>query len=103
MTADPKPRRALWLYSVFPISFTTGPLGTMVSLYLVFLNPGSLGTIYVGLATAIYNGISIPAALFWGYATDRIHKRKALIALSYGLMAIALVSFFFDRTTLGTI
>jgi len=52
---------------------------------------------------AIFNGISIPAALFWGFATDRLHKRKALIALSYALMAVALVSFFFDRTTAGTI
>jgi len=95
--------RTGWLYSVFPVSVATGPLGTMVQLYLIYLNGQALGTIYGSLAVAIFNGISIPAALFWGVATDRLHKRRALIALSYALMAIALVSFFFDRTTAGTI
>ena len=95
--------RTGWLCSVFPVSVATGPLGTMVQLYLIYLNGQALGTIYGSLAVAIFNGISIPAALFWGVATDRLHKRRALIALSYALMAIALVSFFFDRTTAGTI
>jgi MFS family permease len=103
MTETPNPRRPTWIYSVFPVSMATGPVGTMVSLYLIYLNGNTLGPIYVGLASAIFNGISIPAALFWGVATDRLHKRKALIALSYALVAIALVSYFFDRTTMGTI
>ncbi len=103
MGAQGSRRRVSWLYSVFPISVATGPLGTMVQLYLIHLNGQSLGTLYGSLAVAIFNGISIPAALFWGFATDRLHKRKALIALSYALMAVALVSFFFDRTTAGTI
>jgi MFS family permease len=103
LMSAPKPRRTNWLYSVFPVSVATGPVGTMVQLYLIYLNGQALGTLYGGLAAAIFNGISIPAALFWGVATDRLHKRKALVALSYALMAIALVSFFFDRTTLGTI
>ena len=92
-----------WLYSVFPVSVATGPLGTMVQLYLINLNGQALGTLYGSLAAAAYNGISIPAALFWGLATDRLHKRKGMVALSYALMAVALVSFFFDRSTSGTI
>jgi MFS family permease len=103
MSGEPKRRKEGWIYSVFPVSVATGPLGTMVQLYLIYLNGQALGTIYGGLAAAIFNGISIPAALFWGYATDRLHKRKALIALSYAITAVALVSFFFDRTTAGTI
>lgn len=103
MMAAGKARKTAWVYSVFPVSVATGPLGTMVQLYLIYLNGQALGTLYGSLAVAIFNGISIPAALFWGLATDRLHKRRALIALSYGLMAIALVSFFFDRTTAGTI
>ena len=92
-----------WIYSVFPVSIATGPLGTMVQLYLITLNGQALGTIYGGLASAIYNGISIPAALFWGVTIDRLHKRKGMIALSYALTAVALVSYFFDSTTAGTI
>ncbi|MDG6900832.1 MAG: hypothetical protein JRM80_02590 [Nitrososphaerota archaeon] len=92
-----------WIYSTLPISVATGPLGTMVQLFLIQLNGQALGTIYGGLASAIYNGISIPAALFWGVTIDRLHKRKGLIVLSYALVAIALVSFYFDRSTEGTI
>ena len=103
MSAKGKPKRLAWIYSVFPESVAVGPLGTMVQLYLIELNGQALGTIYGGLATAIYNGISIPGALFWGVATDRLHRRRGLIALSYALTAIALVSFYFDRTTRGTI
>ena len=103
MATEVKARRINWLYSVFPVSVATGPVGTMVQLYLIYLNGQSLGTIYGSLAAAIFNGISIPAALFWGLATDRLHNRRGLIALSYALTSIALVSFFFDRTTAGTI
>jgi MFS family permease len=92
-----------WLYSSFPVSVATGPLGTMVLLYLITLNGQALGTIYGGLASAVYNGISIPAALFWGVTIDRLHKRKGLIALSYALTAVALASFFFGGSAAGTI
>ena len=95
--------RDVWLYSVFPISVATGPLGTIVLFYLIHINGQGLGTIYYGLASAVYNGISIPAALFWGVLIDRLHKRKGFIILSYSLTGIALASVFFERTTLGTI
>jgi MFS family permease len=103
MSKVPEKRRTTWIYSAFPISVATGPVGTMVQLYLIYLNGQALGTIYGSFATAVYNGVSIPAALFWGVATDRLHKRRSLVALSYALVAIALVSYYFDRTTAGTI
>jgi MFS family permease len=96
-------KRPNWVYSVFPIALATGPLGTMVQLYLIELNGVTLGTIYGSLAVAIFNGVSIPAAIFWGFATDRLHRRRGLIAASYALMAIVLLSFYFDSTTAGTI
>lgn len=95
--------KSSWFYSTFPIALATGPLGTLVQLYLIELNGFTLGTIYVSLASAIFNGVSIPAALFWGVITDRLHRRRALIALSYGLMGLVLVTFYFDATTAGTI
>jgi MFS family permease len=103
MAGKAKASKTAWIYSVFPVSVATGPVGTMVQLYLIYLNGQALGTIYGSVASAVYNGISIPAALFWGIATDRLHKRKSLIALSYALVAVALVSYYFDRTTAGTI
>jgi MFS family permease len=92
-----------WVYSVFPVALATGPLSTLIQLYLIELNGVTLGTIYSGLAIAIFNGVSIPAAIFWGFTTDRLHRRRGLIAASYALMAVVLVSFYFDRTTAGTI
>lgn len=97
------PSKERWLYSTFPISVATGPLGSMILLYLIALNGQTLGTIYGGLASAVYNGISIPAALFWGLIIDRLHKRRGLITLSYALIGVALVSFYFERSAGGTI
>lgn len=92
-----------WVYSVFPVALATGPLSTLIQLYLIELNGVTLGTIYSGLAIAIFNGVSIPAAIFWGFTTDRLHSRRGLIAASYAIMAVVLVSFYFDRSTAGTI
>ena len=96
-------KRISWVYSVFPIALATGPLGTMVQLYLIELNGATLGTLYASLAVAIFNGVSIPAAIFWGFTSDRLHRRRGLIAASYAIMAVVLVSFYFDSTTSGTI
>src|SRR5713226_4880910 len=103
MATESKPRKTAWVYSVLPIALASGPLGTLVQLYLIEINGITLGTIYGSLAAAIFNGVSIPAALFWGFATDRLHRRRALIAASYGLMGLVLLSFYFVRTTAGTI
>ena len=103
MSAREGTTKSGWVYSVLPIAIATGPLGTLVQLYLIQLNGITLGTIYSSLAAAIYNGVGIPAALFWGLATDRLHRRRVLIALSYGLMGVVLVSFYFDTSTAGTV
>ena len=96
-------RKSNWIYSVFPVALATGPIGTMVQLYLIELNGVTLGTIYASLAVAIFNGVSIPAAIFWGYTTDRLHSRRGLIAASYAVMATVLLAFYFERTTGGVI
>lgn len=96
-------KRINWVYSVFPIALATGPLGTMVQLYLIELNGVTLGTIYASLAVAISNGVSIPAAIFWGFATDKLRRRRGLIAASDAVMALVLFSFYFDSTAAGTI
>ena len=97
------PTSSKWVYSVLPESLAAGPLGTLVQLYLIELNGHTLGTIYAGLAVALFNGVSIPAAIFWGYATDRLRLRKGLIAGSYALVAAALFILYFERSTSDTI
>ncbi|MDV3293001.1 MAG: MFS transporter [Nitrososphaerales archaeon] len=92
-----------WVYSVIPASLAGGPLGTLIQLYLIQVNGPTLGTIYASLAVAAFNGVSIPASMFWGYATDRLRLRGAIMVGSYGSMALILFTFFFVSSTPGTI
>ena len=78
----------------------TGPVGTFAQLYILQLH-GSV--IDIGLAATLFAAASIPAAIFWGFVTDRIHTRKGLVVWSYVLIAGILFSFFFVRTVYGTI
>lgn len=47
----------------------------------------------MGLAVTLFNAVSIPASIFWGYATDRFHRRKVIIILSYVATAGTLLLF----------
>jgi len=85
---------------VLPINMATGPVGTFAQLYILELH-GSV--IDIGLAATFFAAASIPAAIFWGFVTDRIHSRKSLVVWSYVLIAGILFSFFFVRTIYGTI
>ena len=85
---------------MLPINMATGPVGTFAQLYILQLH-GSV--IDIGLAATLFAAASIPAAIFWGFVTDRIHTRKGLVVWSYVLIAGILFSFFFVRTVYGTI
>jgi MFS family permease len=78
----------------------TGPVGTFAQLYILQLH-GSV--IDIGLAATLFAAASIPAAIFWGFVTDRINTRKGLVVWSYVLIACLLFSFLFVRTIYGII
>jgi MFS family permease len=106
MATDSKPKRRIdWVYSVFPVSLASGPIGTVIALYLLELNKGqpAAGMFYVSLAAAIFSAVGIPASIFWGFVTDRVHRRRAMIVVSYAMVALVLLSMYIDRTTRGTI
>ena len=84
-----------WAYSVLPINMAIGPISTFVQIYLLELH-GSV--IDIGLATTLFNGISIPAAMIWGIATDRFHRRKAIVVISYSAVAAISFLFLFSKT-----
>jgi MFS family permease len=89
-----KRRRASWPYSVVPVSIALGPISTLVQLLILQLN----GTIIdVGIATTFFSVVSIPAAIVWGFATDRFNIRKMIIVVSYIGVALLLSLFFFVR------
>jgi MFS family permease len=87
-----------WVYSVLPINIALGPVGTFVQLYILELH----GTVIdIGLAITLFNAVSIPAAIIWGFATDRFHRRKAIVAASYLAVTGTLILFLFTRTIYG--
>ncbi len=68
-----------WFYSQIPVDIATGPVGTLIQLYILELH----GTVIdVGLAITLFNAVSIPAAVIWGYVTDRFQSRKTILVLS---------------------
>ncbi len=87
-----------WVYSVLPINIALGPVGTFVQLYILVLH----GTVIdIGLATTLFNAVSIPASMVWGYATDRSQSRKVIIVGSYVALAVNLLLFMFAGTIHG--
>ncbi len=90
-----KANRVAWINSVLPISIALGPISTLIQLFILNMH----GTVIeVGLAITLYNTVSIPAAMFWGFATDRARKRKPIIIVSYVATAGVFALFFVART-----
>jgi MFS family permease len=75
-----------------------GPISTFVPLYLLEIH-GSV--IDIGIATTLFNAVSIPAAMMWGLATDWFHKRKPIVVISYCAVAVTSLLFLFTRTIEG--
>ena len=88
-------RRFSWIYSVLPFNVAIGPIGTIVQLLILQLK-GSV--VDVGLAVTLFNLVSIPAAMIWGFVTDNFHRRKPIIVASYMATAMLLLSFLFVKT-----
>jgi MFS family permease len=87
--------RSAWVSSVLPFNIALGPVGTLVQLLILNFN----GTVVeVGLALTLFNATSIPAALFWGFVTDRFQQHRPLILASFLVTPLLLVLFLFART-----
>ena len=55
-------------------------MGTLIQLLILNLN----GTVIdVALAITLFNAVGVPAALVWGFVTDRFHKRKLILGDRY--------------------
>jgi MFS family permease len=88
-------KRASWVDAVLPFNIALGPVGTLIQLLILNLH----GTVIdVGLAITLFNAVGVPSAILWGFVTDRFHRRKPTIVVSYLVTAAVLVSFFFAGT-----
>ncbi len=86
-----------WMYTVLPISALSGGLGVIIPLYILFLK----GTVYdVGIATAAFALVEIPASIFWGNLTDKIKKTKLFILISViGTFPILIILYLINHYT----
>ncbi len=85
-------RSAAWVDAVLPFNIAFGPVGTLIQLLILDLH----GTVIdVALAITLFNVAGVPAAVVWGFVTDRFHRRKLIISASYLATAAILVSFLF--------
>jgi MFS family permease len=81
--------------SVLPFNIALGPVTTLVQLLILNFN----GTVVeVGLALTLFNAVSVPAALFWGFVTDRFQQRRPLIIASFLVTPMLLLLFLFAHT-----
>ncbi len=95
-----KSKRASWFYSFLPFNTAVGPLGTFVQLYILNLYGQTAGTVYIGLIVTLFNAVTIPSSMIWGFATDRF-QRKPIIVISFFLVGINLVAFLFVSNVFG--
>lgn len=96
--AKPTDQSIRWIYSVLPINVALGPVGTFVQLYILELH----GTVIdIGLATTLFSAVSIPAAIIWGFATDRMQTMKTIVVGSYLAVTIILASFLLAKSIYG--
>ena len=93
-----KQQQPNWIYSVLPFNVALGPVSTFVQLYILELH----GTVIdIALAVTLFNAVSIPAAMIWGFATDKLPRRKPIIVASYLAVAGTLAIFLFTRSLYG--
>ncbi len=81
-----------WMYPYLIFSLASGPLSTLIQLYILKVGGGVLDVAY---AITFASMISIPAVFFWGIATDVINKRKFFLVLAYLVTAVLIGSLVF--------
>lgn len=75
-----------------------GPISTFVQLAILATYGQDLGTVYVGLVVTLFNGVTIPAAMIWGFTTDRFHQRRPIIVISFFLISGDILALLFARS-----
>lgn len=90
-----KTNKVSWMNAVLPYNIALGPVGTLVQLHILALQGTAID---VGLAITLYNAVSIPSVILWGFVTDRFHRRRPMIVASYLATAGILVLFLFAKT-----
>ncbi len=90
----------LWMYSTLPANIASGPLSTLIALYILKLGGGVLEVAY---AITLASAISIPSVFLWGFLTDLLNKRRFFVILSYLLTTILFFALFLSNSVIEVI
>ncbi|MHB1830102.1 MAG: MFS transporter [Candidatus Micrarchaeaceae archaeon] len=88
------------MLSIIPANIAYGPLSILITLYILKLGGGILDVSY---AITLSGMISIPAVFLWGFVTDLVNKRKALIVFPYFLTGVLIAGLLFIKNIYGII
>ncbi len=83
-----------WMYAALPASIASGPIGTLVVLYIAQLGGNVISVAY---AITLGSVVSIPATMFWGRVTDMVNKRKVFMLIAYLSVALTLLALHFTN------
>ncbi|MEM0286623.1 MAG: MFS transporter [Nitrososphaerota archaeon] len=86
----------LWRYTIVPNSISLGPISTLISI-LILKYQGT--AVEVGIASALFSAVGIPAAVFWGRLNDTTNKRRAILVVSYASTSLLIFLLFFATTS----
>jgi MFS family permease len=91
--------RAPWFYGVIPQRIGAGSTISLPPLFITEVLHGTVGQ--VGLASSLTSAAGVPAAMAWGWLSDRFGSRKLYLALGclgFGIPTL-LMAFSRDMTT----
>lgn len=79
MSPVPHPSPTRWFYSVIPQRIGAGSTVSLPPLFITEVLHGTVGQ--VGLASSLTSAATVPAAVAWGWLSDRFGSRKLYLAL----------------------
>jgi DHA1 family multidrug resistance protein-like MFS transporter len=91
----PTPATWRWFYSVVPQRIATGSTLSLPPLFITEVLGGTVAQ--VGLITALGSAVDAPAALAWGWLSDRVGPRKLYLALGFLGFALPTLLMGFSR------
>jgi DHA1 family multidrug resistance protein-like MFS transporter len=70
-----------WFFAVIPYRLGVGLTSTLMPLFVVQVVGGTV--VDVGLVTALGPLVGVPASVFWGNLSDRLHRRRPFLFLGF--------------------
>ncbi len=90
MTLEPISKK--WIWFIFPINIAAEGLHTAIPLFVIRLGGGISE---VALITAMHYGVAALGAIFWGKILDKYHAKKAVLVISFSIVALCSIWLFY--------